>query len=69
MPAVPVKPDERALYARVRAGEKPRYAGEALGMPPKRVEYLCDKWGRKGWYDSGVSEDLGWLTGRKPPWS
>lgn len=28
----------------------------------KRAGYLLDKWTGKGWYDYGVSLDLGWLT-------
>ena len=28
----------------------------------KRAWYLLEKWSRKGWYDYGVSLDLGWIT-------
>ena len=28
----------------------------------KRVNYLLEKWAKKGWYDYGVTLDLGWLT-------
>lgn len=28
----------------------------------KRALYLLRKWTNKGWYDYGVSVDLGWLT-------
>jgi hypothetical protein len=28
----------------------------------KRAMYLLDKWADKGWYEYGVSVDLGWLT-------
>ncbi|MFW5988576.1 MAG: hypothetical protein ACOCQA_03995 [bacterium] len=28
----------------------------------KRAYYLLEKWSNKGYYDYGVSIDLGWLT-------
>lgn len=28
----------------------------------KRCWYMLDKWTRLGWYDYGVTADLGWLT-------
>lgn len=59
---MPKRPDEVALWAAVRAGESPREAGERLGIPRRRMEYLCDKWSRKGLYDWGVVIDRGWLT-------
>jgi hypothetical protein len=31
-------------------------------MSYKRCWYLLSKWDKKGWYDYGVSDDLGWLT-------
>lgn len=31
-------------------------------MHYKRCWYLLEKWARKGWYDYGVTLDLGWLT-------
>ena len=58
-----MKPDEVELLKALDAGERPRYAARRLGIPPNRVRYLCeDKWTRKGWYDYGVTYDLGWLT-------
>jgi hypothetical protein len=30
----------------------------------KRAYYLLEKWCGKGWYDYGVSLDLGWLTNK-----
>lgn len=56
-----MKTDERRLLRLVADGVKPRDAGEALGIPWKRVAYICEKWSRKGWYDYGVTVDLGWL--------
>lgn len=55
-------PDEQALWARLLTGEKPRYAGSALGIPPRRIRYLCEKWARRGLYDWRVVVDLGWPT-------
>ncbi len=31
-----------------------------IGMHPKRVEYLAEKWADQGWYEYGVSSLLGW---------
>jgi hypothetical protein len=33
-----------------------------LQIPRNRARYLLDKWTAKGWYEYGVSLDLGWLT-------
>ena len=55
-----VKPDELALWEAVMAGEFPRDAGRRLGIPPKRVIRLCEKWTDRGDYDYGTSVDLGW---------
>lgn len=71
-----MKPDERALllayYEATVAhhefyGVWPRDLPLAQIMPYKRVLFLLEKWTDKGWYDYGVSLDLGWLTeeGRK----
>lgn len=35
---------------------------ETFDMNYKRAWYLLDKWSRKGWYEYGVTLDLGWLT-------
>lgn len=56
------KPDEMALWAALVAGEWPRTAGPRLGIPSRRVWYLCEKWARQGIYDYGVSCDLGWIN-------
>lgn len=40
----------------------PRDIGARLGIHRKRVEYLCQKWTDRRWYEYGVSVDLGWLT-------
>ena len=57
-----MKPDELALWEALLAGESPRDAGERLGVPPKRVLYLCHKWADQGDYDYGVAADLGWVS-------
>ena len=55
--------DERELWAAFGDGtpnSTPREAGFALGIPSKRVAYLCLKWSRQRRYDYGVTVDLGW---------
>ncbi len=52
--------DERDLWTALEVGQLPRQARTTLGMPTRRVEYLCEKWARKRIYDYGVSCDLGW---------
>lgn len=59
-PSKDAKPDELALWAALDGDVAPRDAGRALGMHPKRVLAICEKWARKGIYDYGVSADLGW---------
>ena len=54
------KPDEIALWEMVMSGEWARDAGKALGIHPKRVWRLCEKWSDKGIYEYGTSADLGW---------
>ena len=56
------RPDEIALWTRVLGGDSPRWASHDLGIPEKRVVYLCKKWTALGFYDYGVSADLGWVT-------
>ncbi len=43
-------------------GKSPRELGRDLGINPKRVRYLCEKWAGRDIYDYGTSCDLGWLT-------
>ena len=62
-----MRPDERVLLlAFETAGGKPpaflRDIGEGLGKNYKRVAYLASKWCSRGWYNYGVTVDLGWLT-------
>jgi hypothetical protein len=40
----------------------PRDIIPTIGIHCKRCWYLLKKWSRKGWYDYGVTVDLGWLT-------
>ena len=46
----------------VKWGETPRNIAYKMGMNHKRSWYLCKKWTDRGWYNYGVSVDLGWLT-------
>lgn len=55
------RPDEIALWFLVVNGERPRDAGARLGIHPKRVRGLCEKWASAGIYDYGVCADLGWV--------
>jgi hypothetical protein len=60
---MPMREDESLLWLSFGLNaehDTPRSAGRALGIAPRRVEYLCEKWARKGWYDYGVAHDLGW---------
>jgi hypothetical protein len=69
-----VKADEKRLFDAMAAGlilprderPTPRDIGERVGMHPKRVQSICAKWARKGFYEYGVSADLGWLVEDKP---
>ena len=55
------RPDEIALWDSFPVPfEFPRDAAAALGMPPRRLYYLCVKWSNQGIYDYGVSADMGW---------
>lgn len=59
-PGMEKRQDEKDLWSALLNGEKPRDAGIRLGIPPRRVEYLCNKWSVKGVYEWGVVYDLGW---------
>lgn len=54
--------EQRLLLAIYESGDRPRDIIPRLGINHKRAWYLLEKWSRKGWYESGVSLDLGWLT-------
>ncbi len=65
--SIKARPDEQLLWDAFGPDsehETPRAAGRALGIPPRRVEYLCLKWTRQRRYNYGVSADLGWKEGR-----
>lgn len=51
--------DEQALWDAMTAGEYPRYAAVALGIPPGRAEAICVKWALKGAYTYDTAPDLG----------
>ena len=67
-----VKSDEIKFYAFLRSAlarnETPR---AAIGSPDcpvshKRAWYLLNKWAGRGWYEYGVTLDLGWFTPAAP---
>lgn len=43
------------------AGKMVREIIKENGWNWKRCAYLLEKWSSKGWYEYGVSVDLGWL--------
>jgi hypothetical protein len=60
---MPKRDDEVQLWESFGKGtphRTPREANRELGIPWRRVEYLCEKWCDKGVYDYGVAADLGW---------
>ena len=65
-----VKPDEFFLFNTIlylhRTGKTnhitPRNVAAAHRIDAKRANYLFEKWAVRGWYEYGVSADLGWLT-------
>ena len=56
-----IKPDEIALFRAVL--ETKRWPRDVVpdGMHHKRLWAICEKWARKGFYEYGVSCDLGWF--------
>ena len=62
-----MKTDEAWFLAECRpaGSEWPRDLINEPGFPihVKRAWYLLSKWADKGWYDYGVSLDLGWMEG------
>lgn len=59
-----MKPEERRLLlaiARRSSDRSVRDVALSMGSYKQNLYYLS-KWARKGWYDYGVSLDLGWLT-------
>jgi len=69
-----LKEDEKQFFLQVVNGcTKPYKDGsrirprdiinsEGFTMHYKRSWYLLGKWSDKGWYDYGVTLDLGWIT-------
>jgi len=65
-----MKDDEKQFLLQVAKASKskehitPRHIinSEGFSMHHKRAWYLLGKWADKGWYDYGVTLDLGWMT-------
>lgn len=64
-----MKTDELALFVFIAADGPPsdHWPRKFQDIPDKRKWYILDKWARKGYYEYGVTLDLGWITpaGRK----
>lgn len=57
-----MKDDERRLLIELnRSARLPREIAREQGMHPKRACAMLAKWAKRGWYDYGVSVDMGWL--------
>lgn len=59
-----MKEDEKELLIAIYLSEKTNVRDiiAKIEIPYKRCLYLLEKWSGKGWYDYGVTLDLGWLT-------
>ncbi len=60
-----MKTDEALLLLAIAlrsSSEDVRSIIDRLGVNHKRACYLLGKWAAKGWYNYGVTVDLGWLT-------
>ena len=61
-----IKPDEKcfmvALHEAGGKNPRPLINSDDFEMHYKRAWYLLNKWAEKGWYDWGVTLDMGWLT-------
>ena len=56
------KQDEKDLFELLRKGNiSMREAGQQLGIPPRRVQYIAFKWNDKRIWEWGVCHDLGWF--------
>jgi hypothetical protein len=59
-----VKDDEARLLLLIAnrpAGRDVRQVIASSGINHKRCWYILEKWGKRGWYNWGVTLDLGWL--------
>ena len=68
-----LKDDERALLKALANSHerlpRVRDIGQIIEMHPKRVYSIVCKWSSKGFYEWGVSHDLGWLTEKGKNWA
>lgn len=44
----------------------PDEIAEGIGMPPRRLYYLLEKWADNDWWEYGVSMRCGWFTKAAP---
>lgn len=58
----PIGKDEADAIQAMLAGGNPRDIAKDLGIPLKRMAYLCAKWSRQGWYEWGVNILRGWVV-------
>jgi hypothetical protein len=54
-----MKTDEKNLLLLCALGAKP---ADCDDIPPKRLDYILNKWSNKEWLEYGVSPRFGWLT-------
>jgi len=62
-----MKPDEKEFLKRCQQSKREIRVRDIINsvdftMNYKRAWYILEKWSGKGWYDYGVSLDLGWMT-------
>lgn len=62
-----MKDDEKRFLCDIYKAEQDLMPRDIINKPDfylhyKRAWYLLEKWSNKGWYEYGVTLDLGWLT-------
>ena len=57
-----MKEDEKILLVNCwKRDAFPEDIAKEIGMHPRRLAYILDKWTRKDWYNWGVRLEIGWL--------
>lgn len=59
--------NEVGLYRKLSSGKEGKSPRDIINepnfsIPHKRAWYFLEKWTDKGWYEYGVTLDLGWVT-------